>query len=245
MAGATRGDSHRLQRAITAQIEQARRDRFHALVQHLPQTDTRREAWMACDTLSTQWVTSWPTERREMGPRVFEEVFATYLGRDSPAVRTLAGRQIPCSTTARVCDAAGQQLGLATLPGGSHTSCHDTVAEAIWSTMRQAGLEVDTGADGRGPRQLFHRVIPAAVLAGQAGRKPAIIPDGMTPRLRLGRETQEAAHLMDVKTVHGGGPAYCVLGGDCTGSAEWSGRTPRGPSGRRLCSTCTAHGCTV
>ena len=45
-AGRARGED-RLQRAITLQVEEVRRDALHVRVSALPLTDPRREAWMA------------------------------------------------------------------------------------------------------------------------------------------------------------------------------------------------------
>ena len=44
----------RLQRAITAQLEQVERDELHRLMMLLPPADPRRESWMSVDRLSPQ-----------------------------------------------------------------------------------------------------------------------------------------------------------------------------------------------
>ena len=49
-----------LQRAITRQREQVERDSLHAAIAALPRHDSRRQAWMAADQLSSAWVPSWP-----------------------------------------------------------------------------------------------------------------------------------------------------------------------------------------
>ena len=59
-----------------------------------------------------------------LGDAEFGEVVTTYLGMESPALRGLAGRSIPCGHRRHtVCDAHGFQLGLATLPGPCTRSC--------------------------------------------------------------------------------------------------------------------------
>ena len=63
-AGVDRAQDTHLQREITRQREQVWRDTLHADMLALPRTDTRRQAWMAVDRLSSPssaWVPSWPT----------------------------------------------------------------------------------------------------------------------------------------------------------------------------------------
>ena len=67
-----------MQRLITAQRDQVARGRLHADVMRLPRADTRREAWLACDAFSSQWIGSWPSERDAISPQEFPEVLATY-----------------------------------------------------------------------------------------------------------------------------------------------------------------------
>ena len=90
-----------LQRQITEQIEQIERDALHRDILLLPRTDTRRIAWLAVDRLSSQWVPAWPTRTVELSRAEMPEVMTTYLGRESPALRHLAGRFIPCTHTSR------------------------------------------------------------------------------------------------------------------------------------------------
>ena len=116
-AGRLRGED-RLQRAITLQLEETRRDVLHAHIRALPVTDPRRQAWMSAGRGSRQWVTSHPTERMDLdghGGQDFHIVIATYLGRECPVSRLLArdglalagppgGADIPV-------DAHGHELG--------------------------------------------------------------------------------------------------------------------------------------
>ena len=62
-----RGEEERLQRKITAQIEQAARDALHTRFQQLVVEDTQREAWFAVD--------SWQCRQHRYSTGVF------YLGR--------------------------------------------------------------------------------------------------------------------------------------------------------------------
>ena len=84
---AGRGISGHLQRRITEQSEQVERDALHRDMLQLPARDTRRVAWLTCDRLSSQWVSSWPTHRVELSPQETPEVITTYLGREMSSFR--------------------------------------------------------------------------------------------------------------------------------------------------------------
>ena len=222
-ADAGRGHPDHLQRRITEQLEQIERDQLHRDMQQLPTTDTRRLAWFAVDRLSSQWVSSWPTHRMELSLHEMLEVVTTYLGRESPAVRRLAGRHIPCSHASRqgqgrVCDAFGFQLGLATLPGGSNEECHDVAGRELFEIIQEARLSIELQ-----PRHFFHTLIPVARLL-QPGRHPSIVPDAsmrvaladvVTQRPPAQRGPVQPARrlLFDVKTIHAGSGHYYSLRG--------------------------------
>ena len=212
----------------------------------LPHGDTRREAWLACDAFSSAWIGSWPSPQDALSPQEFPEVLATYLGRESPAVRALAGQRIPCCRQAgpRVCDPFGQQLGLAQLTDRAHGECHDYIAAGMFRDCLHAGLRGETEC-----RALFGAVLPAAVVVaadGERGRgELGIVPDarlhcrmwrshtdrcaahqrhrGRTER-RGERERHASDHIFDMKTIHGGGPAYLSArarqDGQCGGVAQ-------------------------
>ena len=78
------------------------------------------------------------------------EVMTTYLGRESPAVRALAGRSIPCGARGgpRVCDAYGFKIGLATLPGIDHTVCHDAIGRELFDICTEASLRIELQSRG-------------------------------------------------------------------------------------------------
>jgi hypothetical protein len=97
-AGAGRGAGAKLQRDMTAQLEQGRRDELHRDMMRLPRGDERRVAWLAVDCLSSQWVSSHPTHRVELNAAEFGEIFTTYMGCESRLVRPYTGRSIPCGT---------------------------------------------------------------------------------------------------------------------------------------------------
>ena len=69
------GRSERLQRAMTAQVEQHVRDLLHDDIMALPVDDPRREAWLAVDRLSSQWVSSWPALDTPLQPALGDAEF--------------------------------------------------------------------------------------------------------------------------------------------------------------------------
>ena len=143
--------SEGLQRLITAQREQVRRDDLHRQVMLLHHSDTRRQAWLACDCFSTAFVSSYPSEHGALSAREFPEVITQYMGRESPAVRSLAGRNIPC-TPPRVSDAFGRQLGLATLTDRAHADCHDDGYGTPSGGRERLGIRGESTLYGMGMR---------------------------------------------------------------------------------------------
>ena len=128
-AGAGRSAGAKLQRDMTAQLEQGRRDELHRDMMRLPHVDERRVAWLAVDRLSSQWVSSHPTHRVELNAAEFSETFITYMDMGCESrmfVRPYTGRSIPCGARRNtVCDAYGHQVGLAALPGAPFTESGD------------------------------------------------------------------------------------------------------------------------
>ena len=124
-------------------------------------------------------------------------------------------------TRGRICDPHGIELGLATLPGGSDTVCHDACSRELFDIVREAGLPIELQ-----PAYIFHTLVPAQVLDQAArrahdrrGRPPSIVPDAaifaalpeaVTAR-RLRRPTEPRAArwlLFDAKTIHAGTDHY-------------------------------------
>ena len=213
--GAGAGTSTHLQRQITEQIERVRRDQLHRDMMRLPIVDPRRVAWASVDIQSSQWVSSWPTHDFEISDQEMPEVISTYLGCESPVVRALAGRPIPCGRRGgdRVCDPHGFQIGLATLPGTDHTDCHDAIGRELFDICTESHLRIELQ-----PKSLFTTLIPIAVLLAP-GRPPSIVPDAsidvaLPPvvttrgRRRRGRVGAHRRHLFDIKTIHGGTNHY-------------------------------------
>ena len=119
---------------------------------------------------------------------------------------------LPLSGVIMLCgqvSALGSYLRRATaLPGGSHTACHDTIADTLLSICEEAGLEVRAE-----PSTIFARAIPAVDLIAARGQG-GIIPDASvvvslpaaltTPSDRPSRRRlPERRLLWDVKTIHG------------------------------------------
>ena len=114
LAGAGRG-TDRLQTAITNQAEEGDRQRLDAEIMALPVEDHRREAWVSVDSLSSQFISSWPTESLACTRAEFREMYTTYFGVPSPVCRPLAGRILPTAEGGPfvVLDLWGQELSAA------------------------------------------------------------------------------------------------------------------------------------
>ena len=199
--------AERLQRAITAQLEQVERDELHRLMMLLPPADPRRESWMSVDRLSSQLMSSWPTRGLELEADAFREAYTTYLGAESPACRPLAGGVLPVVGHAVYCDAHGHILSAARLPVETWDECHDAIVDRLVDLMDEAGFRPQSE-----PRGIFTALIPPAVLLAPGGR-PAIIPDMMASVPMPAPLRHRDAHsgpvlpsrrlLWDVKTIFG------------------------------------------
>jgi len=212
-AGAGRSAGAKLQRDMTAQLEQCRRDELHRDMMLLHQADPRRVAWLAVDRLSSQWVSSHPTHRVELNAAEFGETFTTYMGCESRLVRPYVGRSIPCGSRRHtMCDAYGHEVGLASLPGAPFTDCHDAIAHELWRILMEAGVRVDVE-----PRGIFTTLIPTPVLL-QPGPAPGAVPDAAIDVALAAPATARNATagarlpmqrwLFDVKTIFGGNGIY-------------------------------------
>ena len=157
-----------------------------------------------------QWVTSWPTEESRLADAEFTEVFTTSLGRESVAVRAMAGRSI---AGRGVSDAYGLQLNRERLPGADDTICHDAIGACLMDLVEAGGIRVV-----REPRGIFASLVPVGVLM-RPGRPPDIVPDAamdvsmpeaVTVRGQHQSRTRLPARrlLFDVKTIFGGGVLY-------------------------------------
>ena len=69
-------------------------------------------------------------------------------------------------------DKHAHQLGLANLPGATHTHVHDNIEREFFDILRGAGIHVDAE-----PRHIFQSLVPAAQLIVKD--KPAFMPDGL------------------------------------------------------------------
>jgi hypothetical protein len=138
----------------------------------------------------------------------------------------LLGRPIPStgSRHIRLCDAHGHNIGLAVLRGRSHADCHDAIAVRVLGDVLRAGIQGNTearslfanvihppvprDADAAGQntnargRQAHHRIISNAVLRVVLRLTGA----NDTPATRA--RTPSSLTLVDVKTIHAGGPSY-------------------------------------
>jgi hypothetical protein len=192
----------KLQLGITRQREQWQRDLLQADIMALDVADPRRESCQSVDSLSSAWVAAWPSRTKgwALSEREFREVLTTYLGRESPCARELAGLPIQSNTGRRICDSHGRQLCLAMLPGDGFRARHDALADVVFRSALQSGLP------GRvEPRRLFMHALPQSAL--NAFPTLGIIPDAQLT-VNMGRGDGTRDTLFDVKTISAGGPTY-------------------------------------
>ena len=208
----------KLQHAITNHVERHERGRLHSIITALADDDPRKVAWLSCDDVSNRWVSSWPTHELELSDAEFGEVFTTYLGRESPAVRPYSGQTVANGPVrARlVIDPHGMRLNLANIPGGGWTQCHNALGSHVFNLTAEAGFHTETT-----PAHIFTSLVPVAALLAPGGT-PGIVPDASVDvpmpkactRRGAGRTTRREAarrHLCDIKVIFGGGYATIYL----------------------------------
>ncbi len=93
-----------------------------------------RKAWMQCDRSSSAWVTACPKEHNALNARQFPIVAQTYFGVAQVCLEGMVGQKIlqKSGRGGRIqretaCDAYGENLVKATLPGGCWTYHHDGI----------------------------------------------------------------------------------------------------------------------
>ena len=81
-----------MQHLLTMQREAAAFQRLDVIMRALDAGDSRRMAWLNCDTFSIQWVTSLPTKQCYLDDGEFREVAALYYDLPSPSCNSLVRR---------------------------------------------------------------------------------------------------------------------------------------------------------
>jgi len=85
-------DAQKLQKALTAQLEQAKHAELERDILALPVRDERRVAFLNVDRYSTQWVAAWPSHAWSLAGPEFKEGVCRYLALPSPACAPYVGQ---------------------------------------------------------------------------------------------------------------------------------------------------------
>ena len=142
-----------LQREITKHIELAAVERLREEMKGLMTEgawgqikpgDMRANAFLSCDGLSNQILTSLPNKHYFLSSTDFADAFARYLGCALPSIRLegLEGKPMPCNSLSgaegrrgRVCDAHGHEMELAKLPDNSVHAESTVLEKMVHSTL--------------------------------------------------------------------------------------------------------------
>jgi hypothetical protein len=114
------------------------RDRDHA--------DFGRKAWVHVDRMSITWVATCPKEHIALNAMQFSVAAQTYFGVGQTCLIGLVGQKIRpkarrgMNVRETECDAYGENLVKATLPGAEWTLHHDEINLQVHRVARQSGM---------------------------------------------------------------------------------------------------------
>ena len=186
----------KLQKALTAQLEQARYSQLEEGIMGLPVRDNRRVAFLNIDRFSTQWVAAWPSRSWALEGREFREGVTKYLALPSPACAPYVGRAL--KNYPHPVDAYGHNITSAPMDRLWDVQ-HDSLAYRLLNDLQQLGERVDWA-----PKRIFAHLI-APQHGGRRGGAKNIVPD---LRMWLPIDGPEREVLYDLKTVHVGASVY-------------------------------------
>jgi len=190
-------DAQKLQKALTAQLEQAKHAELERDILALPVRDERRVAFLNVDRYSTQWVAAWPSHAWSLAGPEFKEGVCRYLALPSPACAPYVGQLLGNGRRRQPLDAHGHTLTCTPLDKLWDVQ-HDTIAHKLFTDMDQLGVRVEWV-----PKRIFSHLI--APQQGRGGGVKNILPD---LRVWLPIDGPERALLYDVKTIHASGNTY-------------------------------------
>ena len=191
-----------LQREITkhielAAVEKLREDMKGLMMEgtwgQIKPGDMRANAFLSCDGLSNQILTSLPNKHYFLSSTDFADSFARYLGCALPSIKIegLEGKPMPCTSLSgldrrrgRVCDAHGHEMELAKLPDNSVHAESTVLEKTVHGTLKHAGF------DARWQDKLMFK--------GDTSERPALVPD-VTCRLAYD-EGPKLEYIYDIKT---------------------------------------------
>ena len=188
----------KLQRQLTAQLEEAARGRLLERMAETYATSPRDPQLMAAknvDVLSAQWVTTWPTRELNLESQELGEVAANYFGLPSPVCRPIVGQPVRQSNSksTNLLGGRGDELRSSNMSGDGFRTSHDTLTRVVTSTLKPAGMKAFLE-----PAGLF--ALATLVADNGVRKKGSITPDIMVET--KGNGVVDRMHLVDVKSLH-------------------------------------------
>jgi hypothetical protein len=190
------------QSALTKAVEEHQLALLRAEFEALGPGHREHRLWRSLDGMSSVWLTTLPDEEGRMPGRVLAEIAARYFFQPSPALRPHVGKRIVTkgnrgSRRVILCDAYGDALCAATLPGDGHRQHHDTAENEVLVQLRRHAIRADAEVIG-----LFLPAVPERYREGLANQTRGKIPDIRAWVPTDARGTVVRDTLMEVKTMH-------------------------------------------
>ncbi len=133
-AGGKTKDLHMTQGSLSAIVDDSRRHNLDKRMRERSHTEFERKAWMQADKYSSAWVTACPKEHSKLTAKQFPIVAQTYFGVEQQCLEGMVGQPILQKSgrggrqqRETKCDAYGENLVKATLPGGGWMYHHDGI----------------------------------------------------------------------------------------------------------------------
>jgi len=200
---------------MTAIMEESIRDRVGREICQRDQSDFGRKAWMQSDKSSSTWLTLCPKEHNGLNARQFPVVVQTYFGIRQQFLTGLVGQYIRQKAGGgrkdreTECDAYGENLVKATLPGAGWTLHHDAVNIQVHRLARQTGMVSNMEVE-----DLFLRKLQESAIV-QGGSVPLLnkhlkgyVPDGRQMGIACWKYPAGVDQFTEVKIIHSGTIQY-------------------------------------
>jgi hypothetical protein len=153
------GADAKQQSVLTKIIEKRERLVLAAEFEALPVEHRERNLFRQLDRNSSAWVPSLPDEQGKLRGQTFADVAALYFFLPCPTLRAVVGHLIPGRQPTRSgvahCDAYGDVLLAATMPGAGQTHLHDTAKLCVFKLARSVGVVGKTEA-----QHVFRSALP-------------------------------------------------------------------------------------
>ena len=158
---------------------------------------------------------SCPKEHSVLNARQFPIVAQTYFGVAQECLEGMVGQKIlqklgrgGRSQRETICDAFGENLVKATLPGG-WTYHHDGINVQLHRIFRQAGMTIDMEVEDSFLRKLRETAInPVTIVPLLSKNLEGYVPDGRQTGIANGKYPAGIDQFTEVKVIHNGTVQY-------------------------------------